>query len=49
MLMAVLLAVAGRAPVPLPTPLSPRDFTRPFARGGRRRSIRRGAGGRPER
>jgi hypothetical protein len=47
MLMAALLAVAGRAPVPLPTPLSPREVTRPFARGGPRRLIRRGAGRRP--
>jgi hypothetical protein len=46
---AVLLAVAARGPVPLPTPLSTREVTRPFVRGGRRRSARRGAEGRPER
>jgi hypothetical protein len=49
-LMAVLLSVAARAPVSsLQAALPARDFRRSFARRGRRRSIRRGAGGRPER
>ena len=50
MLMAVLVAVAAREPVmALPTALPSRDATRTLARGGRRRSGRRGVGDRPER
>ena len=49
-LMAVLLSVAARAPVPsLQAAVPARDFRKSFARGGRRRSFRRGAGARPER
>jgi hypothetical protein len=48
LVMAALVAVAARAPVAQrPTPLPARDVMRGIARGGRRRSARREAGGRP--
>jgi hypothetical protein len=48
LVVAALVAVAARAPVArLATPLPTRDVIRGLARGGRRRSARRAAGGRP--
>jgi hypothetical protein len=48
LVVAALMALAARAPAPQrPTPLPARDVMRGLARGGRRRSARREAGGRP--